>query len=247
MNITTPPTPAKQNNVNTAELEKFAALAPRWWDPQGSCKPLHDINPLRLGFINDQVHLPGRRVLDVGCGGGILSESLARCGAEVTALDAAEQTIAVAKLHALEQGLAIDYRQTTLENFCATAHPLFDVITCMELLEHVPDPEAIIAHSARVLKPGGALFLSTINRTVKSFLGAIVAAEYVLRLLPRGTHEYRQFIRPSELARCLRKHGFTVNALRGIRYNPLWRRYDLSDDVHINYLLHATYTAAESP
>jgi len=189
-------------NVDHAELEKFSALASRWWDPQSEFKPLHQINPLRLDWINGLAQLPGKRVVDVGCGGGILSESMARLGATVKGIDLADKPLKVAQLHGLESGVQVDYEAISAENLAAREPAAFDVVTCMEMLEHVPDPAATIAACAAMTKPGGWLFFSTLNRNPKSFLFAIVGAEYVLRLLPRGTHEYAKFIKPSELGRC---------------------------------------------
>jgi 2-polyprenyl-6-hydroxyphenyl methylase/3-demethylubiquinone-9 3-methyltransferase len=226
-------------NVDPNELRKFDALAHRWWDADGEFKPLHDINPLRLNFIERSVDLAGLRVLDVGCGGGILAEGLARRGAEVTAIDMAEAALQVARLHLHESGLEVDYRHITVEDLAQEMPGSFDVVTCMELLEHVPDPGSVITACARLIKPEGDVFLSTINRNPKAFLLAVVGAEYVLRLLPRGTHDYARFIRPSELDAWNREAGLTTREIAGMSYNPLTRRYALGDDIDVNYLLHA--------
>lgn len=227
------------HNVHSHEIDKFAQMAPRWWDPQGECKPLHRLNPVRLQFIVDNVgDLANLRVLDVGCGGGILSEALAREGAAVTAIDATPSTINVAKLHLLESGLKVDYRCNTIEQFCDSAPDPFDVITCMEMLEHVPDPLSVIASCARLLRPDGHLFLSTINRTPKAFALAIVGAEYLLNMLPKGTHSYREFIRPSELSQWAREEGLHLRSMRGVTYHPLFGEFSLSNDVDVNYLAH---------
>ena len=223
-------------SVDQAEIAKFEALAERWWDPQGEFRPLHELNPVRLGFISERCRLAGARVLDVGCGGGILAEALAVAGAQVTGIDLAETPLRIAELHALERGITVRYRLESVEAH-AHAHPAgYDVVTCMEMLEHVPDPQSMLAALARLLRPGGQLFVSTLNRNLKSFLLAIVGAEYVLRLLPRGTHEYERFIRPSELARWARAAGLELGALTGIVYDPLSRRFRLGRDTDVNYL-----------
>lgn len=225
-------------NIDPAEIAKFEELASRWWDTQGEFKPLHDINPLRLDFVNQHAPLDGKKILDVGCGGGILSESLCRRGAEVTAIDMGKAPLSVARLHALEADLDIDYQLTTVEQL-AEKHPAsFDVITCMEMLEHVPDPLSVINACTQALKPGGSLFLSTINRNPKSYMFAIVGAEYLLRMLPTGTHDYDKFIRPSELDAWCRQCDIELKHLSGISYNPLFRSYSLSRDVDVNYLTH---------
>lgn len=226
-------------NLDHAELDKFAASAPRWWDPQGDMKPLHELNPLRVAYVAERANLSGARVADVGCGGGILSEALAKRGAHVTGIEASADVAQVAKMHLLESKLAIDYHCTTVEEFAASAAGQFDVVTCMEMLEHVPDPASAISACARLLKPGGHLFVSTLNRHPKAFLFAIVGAEYVLRMLPQGTHHYGQFIQPAELDEWLRSAGVTLRELMGVSYNPLLRRFDLSRDVRVNYLAHA--------
>lgn len=226
-------------NVDHAEIRKFEELANRWWDPESEFKPLHDINPLRLDFIDQRVGLAGKRVLDVGCGGGILAESMARRGSRVTGIDMAEAPLAVARLHLLESGVDVDYRRTSAEQLAEEEAGCYDVVTCLEMLEHVPDPASAVAACARLAKPGGAVFFSTINRNPKSFLFAIVGAEYVLKLLPRGTHEYSKFIRPSELDKWARDVGLQINELVGMHYNPLTRRYWLAPGVDVNYLAHA--------
>lgn len=226
-------------NINPDEVEKFERLARDWWDAAGPMKPLHDINPVRLAYISGNVALDGRRVLDVGCGGGILTESLARLGATVRGLDAGQAVIRVAARHAQENGLEIEYIATSLEGFAAGNAGCFDVLTCMELLEHVPDPQELLHACARVLAPGGDLFLATINRNLKSYLGAVVGAERLFGLLPEGTHDYAGFIRPSELKRWLRNAGFDVLDIRGMLYVPGPGYCALIDDPGINYLLHA--------
>ncbi len=234
---------AKTINVDPAEIAKFEAIASRWWDPQSEFKPLHEINPLRLNFIDRIANISGKRVLDVGCGGGILSESMARRGARVTGIDMGETPINVARLHALEAGVDIEYAITSTEALARqradNKDKPYDIITCMEMLEHVPDPAAIIASCSDMLKPGGHLFLSTINRNAKAYLFAIVGAEYMLKLLPRGTHDYSKFIRPSELAGWVRKAGLDVREITGLVYNPLTQRYKLDDDIDVNYMMHA--------
>ena len=227
-------------NVDPQELEKFAALAHRWWDPGSEFKPLHDINPLRLDYIDELASLNGKRVLDVGCGGGILSESMARRGAQVTGIDLGEKALKVARLHQLESGVAVEYRLMAVEAMADEQPAGFDVVTCMEMLEHVPDPAAIIAACARLVRPGGHVFFSTLNRNPKSYLFAVIGAEYVLNLLPRGTHEYEKFIKPSELAAWCRHAGLEVSGMKGMRYNPLMKTYRLGEDVSVNYLVHAS-------
>jgi len=232
-------------NVDHDEVAKFEALAHRWWDPEGDFRPLHDINPLRENYIKDKAAIANKKVLDIGCGGGILTESMARSGADVTGIDAGEAPITIAKLHALESELEIDYRVSTIEAFVGEEFAehgegqLFDVITCLEMLEHVPDIHSVISHAASLLKPGGDLFLSTINRNAKAYVMAIFGAEYILNLLPKGTHDYKKLIRPSELAGAVRRAGLTVLDLSGMSYNPFSRHCKLTDDVDVNYLLHA--------
>ena len=226
------------SNYDSAELAKFSALAHRWWDPASEFRPLHEINPLRLAHIDALAGgLAGKRVLDVGCGGGILAEAMAAKGAQVTGIDLAERALKVAQLHAIEVGSGVDYRLISAEDLAAEAPGSYDVVTCMEMLEHVPQPPSVVAACARLAKPGAHVFFSTINRNPKSFLFAIVGAEYVLRLLPKGTHEYARFIRPSELARDCRAAGLAVGDLTGMTYNPISKRYALGRDVDVNYLL----------
>ncbi|WP_152208656.1 bifunctional 2-polyprenyl-6-hydroxyphenol methylase/3-demethylubiquinol 3-O-methyltransferase UbiG [Marinobacter changyiensis] len=230
------------HNVDRNEIAKFEALASRWWDPGSEFKPLHDINPLRLNYIDERVPLAGKKVLDVGCGGGLLSEAMASRGAHVTGIDMGEAPLAVARLHGLESGIKVDYRQITVEALLEESGQAgqYDVVTCLEMLEHVPDPASVIRTCAKMLKPGGSLFVSTINRNPKSFLFAIVGAEYVLRLLPKGTHEWKKFIRPSEMADHLRSASLDVQELTGMTYNPITRIYRLGRDVDVNYMMHAT-------
>jgi 2-polyprenyl-6-hydroxyphenyl methylase/3-demethylubiquinone-9 3-methyltransferase len=225
-------------NADPAELAKFSDLAHRWWDPESEFRPLHQINPLRLAWIDAHAPLSGRRVLDVGCGGGILADSMARKGASVLGIDLAGKALKVAQLHALEaQTQGVEYREISAEALAAEQPESFDVVTCMEMLEHVPDPSSVVRACHAMVKPGGWVFFSTINRNPKSFLFAIVGAEYVLNLLPRGTHEYLKFIRPSELAGHCRAAGLDLVDTRGMEYNPLTRRYWLSADTSVNYLL----------
>ena len=227
-------------NVDNAELEKFAALAHRWWDPNSEFKPLHDINPLRLDYIDRASGgLAGRRVLDVGCGGGILSESMAGRGATVIGVDLGEKALKVAQLHLLESGRSVDYRLQSAESVAQTEPASFDVVTCMEMLEHVPDPAATVRACAAAAKPGASLFFSTINRNPKAYLFAIVGAEYVLKLLPRGTHQYEKFLKPSELSGFCRDAGLETADVIGMTYNPLSRVYSLGRDASVNYVLHA--------
>jgi 2-polyprenyl-6-hydroxyphenyl methylase / 3-demethylubiquinone-9 3-methyltransferase len=225
-------------NADHAELAKFDALAGRFWDPQGEFRPLHLLNPVRARFIADRATLAGSRVLDVGCGGGLLAEVLARAGARVTGIDMAPGMIEVARLHAIESRLDIDYRISSAEDVASATPEAFDIVACMEMLEHVPDPAAMTGTLARLLRPGGALFISTLNRNLKSFLLAIVGAEYVLNLIPRGTHEYERLIRPSELARWARAAGLELRELAGIEFNPLTGHVALRGDVAVNYLAH---------
>ena len=226
-------------NVDAAELQKFAALAHRWWDPSSEFKPLHDINPLRLDYIDRIAGLSGKRVLDVGCGGGILSESMAQRGADVMGIDLGEKALKVAQLHRLESGVKVDYRLVAAETLAQEQPQSFDVVTCMEMLEHVPDPSAIVAACAQLLKPGGHVFFSTLNRNPKSYLFAVIGAEYVLQMLPKGTHQYEKFIKPSELSAWCRSAGLDVAGLCGMSYNPFSQRYTLGKDVSVNYLVHA--------
>jgi len=225
------------SNVDAAELQKFGALAHRWWDEQGDMRPLHEINPLRLDWIDRLAALAGKRVLDVGCGGGILAEAMAQRGARVTGIDLSTKPLRVAQLHALESGIAVDYREASAEALADESPATFEVVTCMEMLEHVPDPASSVQACSTLARPGGWVFFSTINRNPKSFLFAIVGAEYVLRLLPRGTHEYAKFIRPSELAAMARTAGLEVVEVLGMIYNPLTRRFALGRDTDVNYLV----------
>lgn len=225
-------------NADPQELAKFSDLAHRWWDLESEFRPLHEINPLRLKWLNGLLSLQGQRALDVGCGGGILSEAMARAGAHVLGIDLSTKALKVAQLHALEAGeTAPEYREISVEGLAEEQPGSFDVVTCMEMLEHVPDPASIVRACAALAKPGSWVFFSTLNRNPKSFVFAIIGAEYLLRLLPRGTHEYAKFIRPSELARWCRNVGLEIVATRGIAYNPLTRRYALSEDTRVNYLL----------
>ena len=226
-------------NIDPEEVAKFDQSASRWWDPNSEYKPLHDINPLRLDYIDDRAVLAGKRVVDVGCGGGILSESMAARGAQVVGVDMSGTALSVAKLHLLESGVSVDYRQITAEQLAEEEPASFDTVTCMELLEHVPDPVSLIAACAQLAKPGGQLFFSTLNRNPKSYMLAILGAEYLLNMLPKGTHDFAKFIRPAELAHWLREAGLNLKELTGMRYNPISRRYDLSRDVSVNYLVHA--------
>ncbi len=223
-------------NVDQEEIAKFEKLAARWWDPNSEFKPLHDINPLRLGYIDRLANLRGKRVLDVGCGGGLLSEAMAQCGAEVIGIDMGRAPLNVARLHRLESNLEIDYRQATPEQLAEEEPGGFDIVTCLEMLEHVPDPAAVIAACARLIRDDGRVFLSTINRNPKAYLFAVVGAEYLLKLLPRGTHEYGKFIRPSEMEGWARHAGLRIIDLTGMSYNPLTREYRLGTDVSVNYL-----------
>jgi 2-polyprenyl-6-hydroxyphenyl methylase/3-demethylubiquinone-9 3-methyltransferase len=226
------------HNVDHSEISKFEELAARWWDPHSEFKPLHDINPLRLGYIDRAANLEGKQVLDVGCGGGILSESMAALGATVTGIDMGETPLRVAELHTLESGVDVDYRKIAVETLAAERPGSFDVITCMELLEHVPDPASVVTACARLVRPGGFVFFSTINRNPKSYLLAILGAEYILRMLPRGTHDYSRFIRPSELGAWIRDAGLRMAHIAGMTYNPLTDTYRLVDgDVDVNYLV----------
>ena len=228
----------KTMNVDTAELAKFSELAHRWWDVNSEFRPLHQINPLRLEWINNLSSINGKAVLDVGCGGGILSDAMARLGATVTGIDLATKSLKVAQLHALEtQTPNVTYREVSAEAMAAEAPAQFDVVTCMEMLEHVPDPASIVKACAALVKPGGWVFFSTLNRNPKSFLFAIVGAEYVLNLLPKGTHEFARFIKPSELAAHCRSAGLTLNATKGLQYNPITRRYWLDSDTSVNYMI----------
>ena len=229
--------PAMEQNADPAELAKFGELAHRWWDPQGEFRPLHELNPLRLGWIDGLAALAGKRVLDVGCGGGILSEAIARCGATVTGIDLSEKPLKVARLHLLESGLAVDYQLASAEDFSVRNRERFDVVTCMELLEHVPDPASTVAACASLVKPGGRVFFSTINRNPKAYLFAVIGAEYLLKMLPKGTHDYARFIKPSDLSRWCRDAGLEPLELKGMTYNPATNQYRLGEDCDVNYSL----------
>lgn len=231
--------PLSPPNVDVEEIRKFEALASRWWDPYGEFKPLHEINPLRLAFIDQRAALRGKRVLDVGCGGGILTEAMADLGADVTGIDLGQAPLAVARLHLKESGRRVDYRLISAEELAVAQPAAFDVVTCLEMLEHVPDPASTVAACAQLVKPGGKVFFSTINRNPKAWLFAIVGAEYILRLLPRGTHDYMKLIRPSELERWARSAALSVREYTGMHYNPLTRRYWLGPGVDVNYLAYA--------
>ena len=225
------------SNVDAAEIAKFSELAHRWWDPNSEFKPLHEINPLRLKWIDRLASLDGKKVLDVGCGGGILAEAMAACGATVSGIDMSEKALKVARLHLYESGRQVDYQHISAEDFAAQHPRTFDVVTCMEMLEHVPDPASVVAACAQLVKPGGWVFFSTINRNPKSYLFAVIGAEYVLKLLPRGTHDYAKFIKPAELARMAREAGLETQELLGMTYNPLTKVYKLEADTDVNYLL----------
>ncbi len=228
-------------NVDHAEVNKFDELASGWWDPNGEFKPLHEINPLRLDYIDRRAALAGKQVLDVGCGGGILAESMAACGAQVTGIDMASSSLEVARLHLLESGHQVDYRLSSAEQLATERPGQFDVVTCMEMLEHVPDPESVVRACADLVKPGGSVFFSTINRNPKAYLFAVVGAEYLLRLLPKGTHDYARFIRPSELVRWARTVGLQTQDITGLTYNPLSGIYRLDPrDIDVNYLVACT-------
>jgi 2-polyprenyl-6-hydroxyphenyl methylase/3-demethylubiquinone-9 3-methyltransferase len=225
-------------NVDPNEVAKFEALANGWWDTEGESKPLHEINPLRLDYIKTKCSLNNKQVIDVGCGGGILSEALAKNDATVTGIDMGEMPLNVALLHSLEAGLSIDYQQITAEQKAQQSANEFDIVTCMEMLEHVPDPLSVIRACAQLVKPGGDVFFSTLNRHPKAYLYAVVGAEYLLKMLPKGTHDYKRFIRPSEMARWCRQAGLEVSHITGLSYNPLTKNYSLGDDVKVNYLMH---------
>jgi 2-polyprenyl-6-hydroxyphenyl methylase / 3-demethylubiquinone-9 3-methyltransferase len=228
----------RTDNVDAAEIARFEALADRWWDTEGDFKPLHDINPARLEFIDERVGLAGKRVLDIGCGGGILAESMAARGATVTAIDMAAAPLAVARIHLRESGLEVEYLKSTAEDHAAARAGEYDVVTCLEMLEHVPDPSLVVRACSELVRPGGQVFFSTINRNPKAWAMAIFGAEYVLRLLPRGTHEYAKLIRPSELAEWIRAAGLELAGFTGMHYNPFTRDCRLGGNVHVNYLAH---------
>jgi|TARA_B110000037_G_scaffold179456_1_gene205636 2-polyprenyl-6-hydroxyphenyl methylase / 3-demethylubiquinone-9 3-methyltransferase len=230
-----------KKNIDQAEVEKFNALAHKWWDPTSEFRPLHEINPLRVNFITSKVNLKGKKLLDVGCGGGILSESMAKEGAHVTAIDQGEKVIKIAQLHNLESKLDIDYKQLNIEDFCKNNKNKFDVITCLEMLEHVPNPASIIMACSSLLKPNGKIFFSTINRNPKSFLFAIIGAEYILKLLPKGTHSYEKFITPAELMSWCEMERLNFNDIVGMTYNPLLKKYSLGKDVSVNYLVEVSF------
>lgn len=226
------------SNIDPNEVAKFDALASSWWDLEGESKPLHEINPLRLDYIKTKCSLPNKQIIDVGCGGGILSEALAKNQANVTGIDMGEQPLNVARLHALEAGLNIDYQQMIVEQKAQLSADEFDIVTCMEMLEHVPDPASVIRACAQLVKPGGDVFFSTLNRHPKAYLLAVIGAEYLLKMLPKGTHHYKRFIRPSEMASWCRQAGLEVMDIRGLSYNPLTKVYALGSDVKVNYLMH---------
>ena len=225
-------------NADPHELDKFSQLAHRWWDPHSEFKPLHEINPLRLEWIDRHANLAGKAVLDIGCGGGILSESMANLGANVTGIDLSEKALGVARLHLLESGNKVDYRMISAEELATQTPGAFDVVTCMEMLEHVPDPTSVIAACATLAKPGGHIFFSTISRNPKAYLLAVIGAEYILQMLPKGTHEYAKFIKPSELSRWAKSVGLEPDELIGMSYNPLTRKYSLGNNTDVNYLMH---------
>lgn len=225
-------------NADPNEIDKFSQLAHRWWDPHSEFRPLHEINPLRLAWIDKIAWVSDKKILDVGCGGGILTESLAARGAQVTGIDLSEKALSIAKLHLLESGHTIDYRRIAAEELATQSPETYDIVTCMEMLEHVPDPASIITACATLAKPGGHVFFSTLNRNFKSYLFAVIGAEYLLKLLPKGTHEYTKFIRPSELSRWAKHAGLSPSELIGLNYNPLTRSYSLGGNTHINYLMH---------
>jgi 2-polyprenyl-6-hydroxyphenyl methylase/3-demethylubiquinone-9 3-methyltransferase len=227
-------------NVDPAEIARFSELAHRWWDPASDFKPLHDINPLRLDYIDRCAGLSGKTVLDVGCGGGILAESMAQRGAQVTGIDLSDKALKVAQLHVLESGVALDYHHASAEDFARERPQHYDIVTCMELLEHVPDPASTVRACATLAKAGGRVFFSTINRNLKSYVFAVVGAEYVLRMLPRGTHRYEKFVKPSELGGFCRQADLDVREVVGMTYNPLTGRYALGSDASVNYLMHCT-------
>lgn len=228
----------KQANVDLNEVAKFDALASSWWDLEGQSKPLHDLNPIRLAYIAERTTLKDANVIDVGCGGGILSEALAKSEAHVTGIDMGEMPLNIAKLHALEEGLTIYYQQSTAEEMAAQHKEQYDVVTCLEMLEHVPDPASIISACAALVKPGGDVFFSTLNRHPKAYLLAVLGAEYIMKMLPKGTHDYKRFIRPAELSAWSRQAGLKVKDVTGMNYNPLTRQFSLGNDVKVNYLIH---------
>lgn len=225
-------------NADPAELQKFSEIAHRWWDPESEFRPLHEINPLRLNWIDSIVPLAGKKVIDVGCGGGILTEGMASKGADVTGIDLGEKALSVARLHLHESGHKIDYQHISAEDMAEKAPASYDVVTCLEMLEHVPDPASVVAACARLVKPGGHVFFSTINRNAKAYLFAVIGAEYILNLLPRGTHDYAKFIKPSELSRMARQNHLAMQEMIGLTYNPLTKVYALGRDTGVNFLMH---------
>ncbi|MDH5711151.1 MAG: bifunctional 2-polyprenyl-6-hydroxyphenol methylase/3-demethylubiquinol 3-O-methyltransferase UbiG [Gammaproteobacteria bacterium] len=227
-----------EHNVDPAEIQKFEELASRWWDKSGEFKPLHDINPIRLNFINTNSPLAGKKALDVGCGGGILTESLARAGATTTGIDMGKAPLSIAKLHAMEEELDIEYLHTTVEAHATKNAASYNVVSCMEMLEHVPDPASIVTACAQLVRPGGSVYFSTINRNAKSYLLAVLGAEYVMKMLPKGTHDYSKFIRPSELDIWARQAGLELKGIEGVVYNPLTGMFRKSNDVDVNYMVH---------
>ena len=231
------------SNADPRELDKFGELAHRWWDPNSEFRPLHDINPARLAWIDGHAELKGKRVIDVGCGGGLLSEGMAALGAQVTGIDLSDKALGIARLHLYESGHVVDYRLISAEAMAAEAPAGFDVVTCLEMLEHVPDPASTVAACTRLVKPGGQVFLSTINRNAKAYLMAVVGAEYVFNLIPRGTHDYSRFLKPAELARLCREAGLEVLEIIGLRYNPFTREGVIGGDTDINYLIRARRSA----
>jgi 2-polyprenyl-6-hydroxyphenyl methylase/3-demethylubiquinone-9 3-methyltransferase len=230
-------------NADPLELKKFSDLAHQWWDPTSEFRPLHEINPLRLGWINGRAPLEGKTVVDIGCGGGILAESMAKSGANVTGIDLSEKALKVADLHSLESGVQVRYELIAAEDLAEREAGRYDIVTCMEMLEHVPDPAAIVAACAKLAKPGGKVFFSTINRNPKAYLHAVIGAEYLLRLLPKGTHDYAKFITPAELSRFAREAGLDIDALKGMGFNPLTKIYSLNQDTSVNYLVACTKPA----
>jgi len=224
-------------NVDQSEIDKFSALAHRWWDPNSEFKPLHAINPLRLNWMKNLINFEGKKVVDIGCGGGILAESIAQSGADTTGIDLSEKALKVAELHALEVGANLTYRSISAEALAEEQPGQYDVVTCMEMLEHVPDPASVVRACAKLCKPGGTLFFSTLNRNPKSYLFAIIGAEYILKLLPKGTHEYAKFIKPSELVAFTRNAGLEMMGIKGLTYNPITQVYSLNDDVSVNYMI----------
>jgi len=229
-----------KNNVDIQEIEKFNLLAHKWWDPTSEFKPLHEINPLRLNFIKSSVNIKDKKILDVGCGGGILSESLANEGADVTGIDQGDRVIKIAKLHAKESGIKVKYKHINIEDFYKNTDERFDVITCLEMLEHVPDPNSMINTCSKLLMPGGKIYFSTINKSLKAFLFAIIGAEYILNLLPKGTHEYKKFIKPSQLQAWANSNGLSFDSIIGMTYNPITQKYKLSQDTSVNYIVEAS-------